>query len=415
MAGSEFGAFVSYLGLLMQAGGTVLLLLLFVLLRRQAQRRNYFLAWSNAWLCLTVALLTLGVGLGNSPDEHWWVFPTYFIYMVGKLCFFGLLLVGAIMYVRGYDRRLHWGMAYVAGFAYTVLAFMFDHYLDRLVVWQAPVAVVCCVVAGSLLLNLAPARRTLGSRATGIVFLLIGALWALYFVVFQGTEARTLDLALTLPAVLAAYNSYFDLLLQMLLAFGMILILLEDSKREIDAAHAELALAHDKLLTESYRDSLTGALNRRAFTEGIGLEAAASTFGTVVMLDLDNLKVINDELGHAAGDDMLKHLVAELRLNSRPTDMLYRMGGDEFLLVLPRSRAEAATPRLDLMLRQAPRLKVAGSEHGLRLKTSLGAADYTSPRDMQDAIKEADRLMYEAKRRHKATGELDTDPRGQPT
>lgn len=413
MAELEIGSFISYLGLLIQAAGAAVLLFLFLLLRSHTQRRDYFVTWGNAWLGLTIGLTALVAVFGSRADAEWWVVPAHLLYVYGKACFFALLLVGTLMYARGFTRRLPWWLPYAGAAVFTLPSLMFPLRLDLLVLWQTPLAILTTGACAFLLLNLPASRRTLGSRATGISFALLAVLWALYSLAFPFSVSPALALPTTAPAVLAAYNSYFDLLLQTLLAFGMVLILLEDAKRETDAAHAELALAHDKLLSESYRDALTGAFNRRAYTEGIGLEAARTTWGTVVMVDLDNLKHVNDGHGHAAGDDVLKHLVAELRLNLRPTDMLYRMGGDEFLIVMPRSRAEAVAPRLDLLLQQAPRLKVADRARGLRLKVSLGAADYTDQATIPAAVKLADQRMYEVKRRHKETGELDTDPRGQ--
>ena len=100
-------------------------------------------------------------------------------------------------------------------------------------------------------------------------------------------------------ASLRMYHAYVELPLHMMLGFGMVVMQMEDAKREVDDARTELAVSNDRLQRMAMYDTLTECLNRRAYAEGIGLEFAKSTFGTTVMLDMDNLKVINDGYGHA--------------------------------------------------------------------------------------------------------------------
>jgi len=397
---------IAQIGLIMQGAGAAALVMLFLLVRQHLHRRDYFVAWGDGFVALLAGLAALSIDF-TAASAVVGVYATHFVYLTGKIAYYGLLFAGTVMYVRGTPHpRFRW-VAFGFALAWAALALGLARDTNYYVAWQSPFAATVLGLSGWLLLTLPDPRRTLGSRVTGVTFAISAAVWLAYFFVYTRFAPDWLR-------TVAPFNSYLDLMLQTVLAFGMVLILLEDARRETDAAHAELALAHDQLLTESFRDALTGTLNRRAFTEGVGLEAAKSTFGCVLVLDLDDLKNINDRLGHHAGDDLLKHLVAELRLSLRASDKVYRMGGDEFLVVMPRARAEHAAPRLDLLLKQAPRLKLAERERGLRLKASLGAADYSSEADMGHAVKEADRLMYEVKRRHKETGELDTDPKGNP-
>src|ERR671929_1261361 len=99
--------------------------------------------------------------------------------------------------------------------------------------------------------------------------------------------------------VVVNFNTYFDLLLNIALGFGMVVLLMEDAKREVDDAQSELRVAHDQLRRAALYDTLTDSLNRRAYEQGVGLEMARGTFGTVVIADLDNLKAVNDAFGHA--------------------------------------------------------------------------------------------------------------------
>jgi hypothetical protein len=120
--------------------------------------------------------------------------------------------------------------------------------------------------------------------------------------VISGVTGRVPEYA----RVLVSLNSYFDLTCNVLLGYAMILVLLEDAKRELDAAQSELRMTHDQLTRAALVDSLTDALNRRAYNEGVGLDMVRATFGTVVLADLDNLKMVNDQYGHAAGDRVIR-------------------------------------------------------------------------------------------------------------
>jgi diguanylate cyclase len=187
----------------------------------------------------------------------------------------------------------------------------------------------------------------------------------------------------------------------------MVVLLMEDMKHDSDAAHAELAVAHDNLRRASFYDTVTGSLNRQAFADGLGLDKAVASFGTVVMLDMDDLKRVNDELGHSAGDATLRYLVEVLRGALRASDKLYRWGGDEFLLVFPGADTAQVVRRLRNVLNHAdPLILSDGSNFVLRV--SLGGAHFASGEQIGPAIDNADRAMYADKVRRKkaATQEI---------
>lgn len=168
----------------------------------------------------------------------------------------------------------------------------------------------------------------------------------------------------------------------------MVLLLMEESARENADARAQLAIAHDRLKQLSLYDPLTGALNRRAYEEGAGLDAIGARYGTAIVVDMDNLKLVNDSRGHAAGDALLQRLVETLRGCVRPLDRIYRWGGDEFLLLFPGARPEEVVPRV--------RDGLSAVED---LEASIGAASFSGTEDLPDAIQRADRAMYEEKSR----------------
>jgi diguanylate cyclase (GGDEF)-like protein len=389
--------YLSYLGTFIQLGGAVLLLVLFNLMRRYTRRRKYFRSWAKAWAALAIAIAAIVLRYNLLPefagadpsDGTLGTKLTFFVYQTAKFGFYALLLDGTLRYVRavpGYS-------AIVASAAFSVLygavSALAAADLNEAVVWQAPVAMLALVYCAVLMLRLPPSRRSLGSSITGAFFAFGSVLWTIYFTAFNLESA----LAVGLLRNVVLYNSYLDLLWHLSLGFGMVVLLMEDMKHDSDAAHAELAVAHDNLRRASFYDSVTGTLNRQAFADGLGLEAANAGFGAVVMLDMDDLKQVNDEHGHAAGDAALRYLVDVLRPMLRSSDKLYRWGGDEFLLVCPGAETRQVTRRIRKLLERARPFALDGGGN-VRLQVSVGSAHFSSGENLAAAIDKADRAMY---------------------
>ncbi|HMU74528.1 MAG TPA: GGDEF domain-containing protein [Elusimicrobiota bacterium] len=146
-------------------------------------------------------------------------------------------------------------------------------------------------------------------------------------------------------------------------------------------------------------DPLTGVLNRRAFVDRLRLEVDRSRRRksplTLIYLDVDHFKDINDRWGHPAGDRILKSAVATLRKDFRRTDAVARLGGDEFAVLLPDTDAPAA----DTVIRKMRAHLSAPRGDDPRVTFSFGAVTFLRPPDdVELLIQEADRLMYEVKR-----------------
>lgn len=153
-----------------------------------------------------------------------------------------------------------------------------------------------------------------------------------------------------------------------------------------------------KLLALSITDPLTGALNRRHMQERLldALQASRRGGGpaTILIIDIDHFKRINDERGHEAGDEVLKGLVALLRQRSRRIDLLFRMGGEEFLLLLP-ATAEGQAASLAEELRGS--IAAAPLLEGRTVTVSVGVGELDPDDTVHSWIKRADDALYAAK------------------
>ncbi len=148
----------------------------------------------------------------------------------------------------------------------------------------------------------------------------------------------------------------------------------------------------DNIADDSCLDVLTGCYNRRYLTERCALNGPYS----VVFIDLDGFKTVNDVLGHEAGDQVLAAFGKMLVENLKGQDIAVRWGGDEFVLVLPETAPEDAEAVVENLRsawdRAMPRMG------GLRVGLSAGVSSGRGNAGLQDAIKEADRLMYAEKK-----------------
>ncbi|HSR41680.1 MAG TPA: diguanylate cyclase, partial [Longimicrobiales bacterium] len=152
----------------------------------------------------------------------------------------------------------------------------------------------------------------------------------------------------------------------------------------------------------AYEDPLTGLMNRRAFddhaTRYLALAKRRRTLLGLIYLDLVGFKAINDGFGHEAGDEVLAAVARRLEAGARGSDLVCRMGGDEFVVLLPDvdgwSAAMEVAHRLDRELREP--ITAAGSS--LKVRADMGVALYPADGSSVDALlRSADRSLYDAK------------------
>lgn len=161
------------------------------------------------------------------------------------------------------------------------------------------------------------------------------------------------------------------------------------------------ALEREKLLANT--DSLTGINNRRSFFHFARLEIARARRYqhpfTVAYVDLDNFKAINDKHGHQQGDALLRRVAQTFADNVRRTDVVARIGGDEFALLFPETGYEPA----DVVIRKLQALLAdMVQEEQLSVTFSIGAATFHQPpSSVEDLLAKADDFLYAAKREGK--------------
>jgi diguanylate cyclase (GGDEF)-like protein len=159
----------------------------------------------------------------------------------------------------------------------------------------------------------------------------------------------------------------------------------------------------DSIRKMARTDSLTGVYNARAFFDLLQKEIERSRRYrhplSLVYLDIDDFKSINDTLGHQAGNSVLETVAAALKDSVRRLDVVARLGGDEFSVLLPETEAAAARKTVE---RLKDNLSLKASKEGRKVTVSAGVVTYRCLEcTADDIIRKADNLMYQVKRRGK--------------
>lgn len=169
---------------------------------------------------------------------------------------------------------------------------------------------------------------------------------------------------------------------------------------EILADSLQRGLEYEDLFERASHDMLTGLANRRVFDERIkGMMKSSRRYKrplTMLSMDLDRFKEINDTHGHMAGDEVLKSVARVLNDAVRSTDLLVRMGGDEFLLVLDDTDKKSSRILAERLCKAVDNLNVwAGRD--VKLGISIGVAQLKEKEDLNQWLERADDILYHAK------------------
>lgn len=187
-------------------------------------------------------------------------------------------------------------------------------------------------------------------------------------------------------------------------------------QREASGTRQRIEKLQDELsqLSEVVRiDQLTGVLNRRGMDEAFNTEIARFQRSgeplSIALLDIDNFKSLNDQHGHAAGDTALKHLATVIKRTVRPTDIVTRMGGEEFVVLLPNTCLEEAVVTMSRLQRALTKEYFLGNNQKLLITFSAGVALFQKVDDMGTILLRADQAMYLAKKTGKNRVMTETD------
>jgi diguanylate cyclase (GGDEF)-like protein len=376
-------------GLLLQASGIMPLAFLSFLLSRSIQR-DYLRYWWQAWTSLALSLFALYLAL-RLPQLRGWLEPVYYL---GEYVFGGLLVAGCRSFASGASLGRRATLLLVPALA---LALLLPHVHPLFGIRFIPQAGAMAVLFAAALRQLRRGARReagIGSRLLELA-LLAQALFFLHYVPVLSWAAWN---ERALAAAYTATASLFDLLFETLLGLGTIVVVLEREHHALELANAELRDTRARLEALASVDPLTHSLNRHAFYSMVeGDRADGGGAGCVAVADLDSLKAINDSFGHAAGDAAIRAVARAIRQVVRADDLVFRWGGDEFLVVLfgvSESEAASRLAALDAMLAAVP---VPGSPQPLSVSASTGVAAFESLAGLEPAIEQADDRMYRSK------------------
>lgn len=181
--------------------------------------------------------------------------------------------------------------------------------------------------------------------------------------------------------------------------------------RELEEANRDLAGANERLETLAMTDQLTGLFNRRHAMDRLASEVSTARRHreplSLVVIDADGLKAVNDTHGHDAGDAVIRSLGSSLRQLFRAGDVVCRMGGDEFLVICPRTPGEAAFLVAERVRSIVASMRVPTGSGEWKGSLSAGVACLgPGAEEVEPLLKAADLAVYEAKRRGRNRVEL---------
>lgn len=162
-----------------------------------------------------------------------------------------------------------------------------------------------------------------------------------------------------------------------------------------------LKTTQDRLKTLATRDLLTGLYNRNYFNDTVAREIErAKRYGdklSIIMIDINDFKLINDTYGHLHGDGILREFGSMLSKAARKSDIVCRFGGDEFLIVAPKADCETYSTLANRIKKEVAEWNKQFSSRDYELSYSIGCAVWEKGKNLLDVVNEADRLMLKHK------------------
>lgn len=378
---------LSAMAVTIQAVGTLLLGLMLLQLGR-IFGRSYATRWAIGFGCLSLGLFAVWLYVRTT------IVATWPVYLVAEWTWLLMLWAGCRELVSGTAvdlRPLRYALP--ASIAVATVMTYFSPTFDDLFIVQAVIVSIGVIASFRALSAMPLERRDTGWRTMRVTLLIQAVIFAAYAPMFAYHE----NVQKIAPL---GYSSVIDLLVAISLGFGMLLTTAEETNRVLNAAMSRLDDARSQLEVKLQTDPLTEALSRHAFysmQRGDEIETVGELHGVVVMIDVDNLKHVNDDIGHAAGDVVIRSSANAIRQLIRADDLLFRWGGDEFVAILPNSTIAAVTARLT-PLEDGIVAHISSEHPAFRFRLTWGACEFGTNRTLDEAIRVADAAMYEKRR-----------------
>lgn len=310
-----------------------------------------------------------------------------------------LVVYGQVLIHEGieafYGRRPFRRSNYLVLAAYIIAQWFFTYIQPDINLRIVVTSLVYCILilrSGLSLLSFSIPQLKGTSRSAGLIFLAT-ALFPFTRAIHALVQTQPINM-LTDPL-----NSWYSLVVATaLLVWTFYFFLLNSARLELDLESARLELVHI-----ASTDPLTGLYNRRHFFEHAGIEfQRARRYGgnlSLLLLDADRFKLINDNYGHDAGDAILLHIGAIFRRELRSFDVVARFGGDEFVVMLVGADAESALLIAERIRETVQGAPVALDSQTIHIQLSVGLASYEpGDEDLMAIMKRADIALYHAKK-----------------
>lgn len=244
-------------------------------------------------------------------------------------------------------------------------------------------------------------RPSVAQPSVGMPIVRVGV-WALVVLLLHNGPAMYLHTYLGREEFeYTVLSPVYNALVQLILVVGVLILITERVRDELEAKNRCLHDAAEKLSEDARRDALTGLYNRRAFDELISDTDGPHSPGCLAILDLNDLKMINDAHLHPAGDAALKLVARALLSKFRVTDPIFRIGGDEFAIVMIGGMETELTARLLAMDRDLLKQRLPGVSQPIDLAVAWGVYAFDANENLAIAVRKADHRMYENKRGRK--------------
>jgi len=371
------------------AGSAALVIALLSLLVYAYRRRLFILWWMSAWLLFGASMMTVARINGTTKLGAMVYGVAQLMGVMGSLAF----VVAADAYRQRPRLKRQYGILLLP----IVIFFVF---LPVALGWVAVFALGHVLIAGGMAtaaaahLLLIRYARLLGAAIIGGALLALAGL-NVWIATFAGPKAPPMTSALIGMSVVFLVG-----------ALGQQLMAFEDMTYELRLTNRRLETAQNELRQLVITDALTGTRNRRFFDEVVGRELQRHkryrTPMSIVFIDIDRFKTINDTLGHETGDRVLREVAGFLLRNIREADYVFRWGGDEFLVLITCNEAEAVQRALELQTAFAASPSLERLPPGVGL--SIGCVEV--PPDTDDIlplIQSADERMYGDKKRRRGS------------